>query len=247
MSDKTDLTPPEETGVDKAAAIVSAAISDVPLPGTSAAAELLARTVKPGYERRLHEWRESVAQAIRDLEERVEGFSIDSLAGNQEFLTAFAAASNAAVRAHQEEKLDALRNAVSNVAAGSAPGDDLQLMFLWYVDTLPPFHIRLLRFWQDPRACLCEHGLTPDDMSSSHQADTLTRLFPESKGMPTLIDVAHSQLAQRGLVPTHQLALAWPSTAHQLIEEKSGKNTTELGDQFLQFITDPLEAQDAAT
>ena len=244
MPGNRDLTPPEETGLDKAGAIVKAAISDVPLPGTSAAAELLAQYIGPGYEKRLHEWRESVAQTILDLKDQVEGFSIDSLVGNQEFLTAFAAATNAAVRTHQVEKLDALRNAVSNVAAGSAPGDDLQLMFLWYVDTLTPFHIRLLRFWQDPGAWLCGHGLTPDDMSTSHQADTLTRLFPESKGMPTLIDVAHSQLAQRGLVPTHQFALAWPSTAHQLIEEKSGKNTTELGDQFLQFISSPRPHDD---
>ena len=56
-------------------------------------------------------------------------------------------ATQAALRTHQAEKLEALRNAVLNVAAGKGPSDDMQMVFLSFIDSfrndtplaLPPF------------------------------------------------------------------------------------------------------------
>ena len=49
-------------------------------------------------------------------------------ANDDEFVSAIQHATQIAVRTHQAEKLEALRNAVLNVAAGTAPGDDLQMI-----------------------------------------------------------------------------------------------------------------------
>ena len=97
---------------------------------------------------------EEIAQALGELSERVEGFNIEDLAENPAFISTVLNASQAAMRSHQEEKLEALQNAVLNSALPNAPDDDFQLVFVSYVDTLAPWHLRLLKFYSDPRKWL---------------------------------------------------------------------------------------------
>src|SRR5260370_7181085 len=63
------------------------------------------------------------------------------------------------MRSHQREKLQALRNAVLNVAAGTAPDENLQLVFLNYLDTLTPLHLTLLDCVADPREWAAQPNL----------------------------------------------------------------------------------------
>ena len=57
-------------------------------------------------------------------------------------------ASQAALKTHHTEKLEALRNAVLNAAAGSGPSEDLQTAFLSFVDSFTPAHIHVLCFFE---------------------------------------------------------------------------------------------------
>lgn len=60
-----------------------------------------------------------VGEKLRELEER--GLDLSTLQGNERFITAVMQASAAAIRTHQQAKLDALRNAIVNIAWVSQP------------------------------------------------------------------------------------------------------------------------------
>jgi hypothetical protein len=59
-------------------------------------------------------------------------------------------ATSIALRNHQKEKLEALRNAVVNSVLPSSADDDIKLMFLDLVDELKVSHLRLLRLLYEP-------------------------------------------------------------------------------------------------
>ena len=59
-------------------------------------------------------------------------------------------ASQIVLRTDQESKLDALRNAVTNMARPLFADENLLLMFMSWIDIFTPWHIRVLNF--SPRA-----------------------------------------------------------------------------------------------
>lgn len=59
-------------------------------------------------------------------------------------------ATQIALRSHQTEKLNALRNAIVNVAKGSAPDEVLQNVFLNFVDSFTEMHLKILKVFQSP-------------------------------------------------------------------------------------------------
>jgi hypothetical protein len=99
--------------------------------------------------RRRDDWMEDLERRLRDLERSVEGFRFEDLGQNEQFVSATLVATQAALKTHQTEKLEALRNAVMNVALAKGPTEDLQLMFLNFVDSFPPSHLRLLSYLDD--------------------------------------------------------------------------------------------------
>jgi hypothetical protein len=141
-------------------------------------------------------------------------------------------ATQIAVRTHQQEKLDALRNAVLNVAAGTAPGDDLQLMFLGFVDAFTPLHLRMLKFLQHPDK--------PDGIGSTAvPTDILVSNFPDSKGSEGFCEQTFTDLSDRSLVePSRTAGLRWLRSV-QTDEAIFSKHTSRLGDAFLAFIESP--------
>jgi hypothetical protein len=76
-------------------------------------------------------------------------------------------ATQVALRNHHTEKREALCNAVLNVASGNAPQDNIQLMFLDFIDTLTPWHLRILHFFQNPLDYIASKGFNPQNISLS--------------------------------------------------------------------------------
>ncbi len=69
---------------------------------------------------------------------------IQQVISSEEFNSALLQARMIAARTHQEEKLEALRNAVLNVAVATVPLEDQQLIFLNLIDRFTPIHLQLL-------------------------------------------------------------------------------------------------------
>lgn len=121
MSDNPYAAPKPSKG-DIGHALAKAGLSAVPVIGGSTA-ELFQLLVQPPLERRRAAWMERVAEGLKELEEN--GLKLDDLKENEEFTSAVMQASQIAIRIHQQRKLEALRNAVLNVATGQAPDDAL--------------------------------------------------------------------------------------------------------------------------
>src|SRR5262245_56235269 len=185
---------PKRSVGDAAHAIAKAGLSAVPVVG-GPAVELFQYLIQPPLEKRRDEWMASIGEAISELESK--GLDIESLRDNEQFVSVVMQASQIAVRTHQQEKLEMLRNAVLNVATGQSTDESLQTMFLNFVDVFTEWHVRVLRFAQAPPS-------NPNLMMGA-LAHTLEQTFPALRGNREFYDTVWRDLFQRGLVNTEGL------------------------------------------
>src|SRR6185503_6839169 len=150
MKESDKYAPPQAEKKDKAIAVVRAAVASIPYAG-NAAIELLPLLFTLPLERRRQEWMNQVAGALRELEQD-RGLSLDELQSDEAFISVLVQASQVAIRNHQREKLDVLRQAVCNLAGSVKIEEDLQLLFVRFIDELTPSHLALLRFFSDREA-----------------------------------------------------------------------------------------------
>ncbi len=138
---------PKKSKGDAAHAITKAGLSAIPILG-GPATELFQHIVQPPLDRRRQEWMTQVGAKLKELEDR--GIDIEQLSKNEEFISAVLQASQIAVRTHRQEKREALRNAIFNIASGQAPEESLQHMFFEAIDSFSTLHVHLLMLFQDP-------------------------------------------------------------------------------------------------
>ncbi len=161
-----------------------------------------------------------VGEKLQDLEAK--GLKLDELGNNEEFVSAVMHASQIALRTHQAAKLDALRNAIINVAKGQAPDEALQNVFLNLVDSFTELHLRILKVFQTPTP--------PPNMSMGGLSSVLEHNIPELRGNRELYNQLWKDLYSRGLVNADGLHVT-------MTENGLGqKRTTGIGDAFLKFI-----------
>jgi hypothetical protein len=213
-----ELDVPELTDADWSLAAATALISAIPLGGHMATEFM--RLVGSPIERRRDEWMATVATIVRRLES--ESLTIESLQANDQFISAVLQASAIAQRTHLREKLDALRNALINVAKGQAADEALNSVFLNHVDGFTEWHLKLLRFFHS----------TPDARSDFNAEAVLLQIHPELRNHPELIDAIVRDLTSRGLIDLGNMGGASRIVGPML----APKHTTPLGDRFLEFI-----------
>jgi hypothetical protein len=112
--------------------------------------ELFGAMVIPPLQKREGEFIELIASSLVELSDKVEAFDFDTLPDNPAFISAVAIASPIALRTHQKEKLEALRNALLNVALGIQPDENKQQFFLRLIDELNTDYLKILEYC-DPR------------------------------------------------------------------------------------------------
>lgn len=145
-----NLEPPTPNKKDRAYTVVNSLLASLPEVG-GAFSVLFSDIVPSSIERRRRKWMENVADTLQQIQKQIDEFKIENLAKNEAFVTTLLQASQIAIRNHQEEKLEALKNAVANSALPERPETDLQLMFLRLVDELTVSHINLLSFFNNPQ------------------------------------------------------------------------------------------------
>ncbi len=237
MSDSDIKSKPKEGAGDVAHTLVKAGLSAIPVIG-GPAAEIFSAIIDPPLYKRRNEWIESIAKGLTTLEKKIDDFNIEALSQNEMFITTVMHASQAAIRNHQKEKLEALRNAVLNAALPNAPEEDIQLMFLDFVDTLTPWHLRLLKFFDNPQEWGRKNGITYPNWSMGGLSTVLEHTFPELRGRRDFYDQITKDLFVRGLMNTESLHGTMSS------EGMFASRTTTMGKQFINFITSPIENDD---
>lgn len=232
MTDKTKYDPPQSSFGDHVHTLARAGVGSLPVIG-AAATELFQKLLVPPLERRRQLWMESVAQGLRELEEK-QKCVIDDLASNDVFIDTVMTASQAAIRTSQKEKREALKNAVLNAALPNPPDESRQQMFVGLVETLAVWHLRILRFFSDPARVFQEQGKqAPQYTIAGSLSQLLTTAYPDLKNERGLYDQIGKDLYNRGLLGTD---------GFHTVMSGSGvyeKRSTELGEQFLKFISEP--------
>jgi len=209
--------PSEPTLEDHRLAVIKGSLSALPLVG-GALSEVIGLLVMGPLARRRDEWWTDVARRLLDLEGKVHGFTFEDLRNNPEFVSAMIQATQSAERTHRKEKLEALRNAVLNIALGHKPSEDLQAIFMNLVDSFAPVHLELLRF--------CQHD----------NAHDRARFRSERY----VSDQAIMDLLSRGLIQdTRAIAARGRDSEEALVI--SNWPISGLGKQFLDLISNPPE------
>ena len=160
---------------------------------------------------------ESVAKRLEGVEANV-----NSMRNDPAFVTTALQATQIALRTHQKEKLEALRNAVVNSAIGIAPHDDLRAIFLNLVDAFTPTHLRILRYFQN---------------RGSLDSSAIQRL----RDARAVTDLMVNELARDGLLEDHRpyAARGRDSGESLLIADWT---LSKLGSQFIEFISSRAQA-----
>lgn len=225
---------PERDIKDAAHTIVKAGLGSIPVVGV-APAEIFSIVIEPPLSKRRVEWIEAIAHRFIELEEKVEDFKIEELAKNDILITTVMHASQIAIRNHQKEKLEALRNAILNSALPNPPEEDLQLMFLNFVDLFTTWHFRILMFLNEPIAWAEKHGVRFPHTLEDYLGETLEIAFPELKGKKDFYTLIENDLDIRELIsmgnPRRPIAKVYLPRSF----------TTDIGKQFIKFITSPIE------
>jgi hypothetical protein len=232
MSTEEKYAVPKESRADIAHTIVKAAISGAPVVG-GPAAELFALVIAPPLQKRQAEWMNEIAEGLKEVEQRTEGFTIESLKDHPQFISAVLNASQAAMRNHQAEKLEALRNAVLNVAIGSGLDEDTETIFLVLIDRYTPWHLRILRLLQNPLELGAAKGMRPENYYAGSRSQLLEEYYPELKGQRQFYDIIVADLVTQGMLSIRDVQ--GNITGHGMFQ----KVTSQWGDRFVAFITFP--------
>lgn len=133
------IDPPNKSGELVVAAVKSLAGLVPYLGGFLTEAVALYDPVK----KRREAWEQMLTSAVMELQER-HSLNLDSIMRNEAFVSFALQASDIAMRNHQREKLDALRNAIVSVGEPHQLNEDLAFQFLRYVEVLTCTHIKML-------------------------------------------------------------------------------------------------------
>ena len=219
MTDRID----KPTAGDAVHTATRAALSAAPIVG-GPLVELFQTVFTPPLERRRIAWMQAIGDRLDRLE--ASGLDVAELSRNESFVSAAMQAAHIAMRTHNADKLTALHNAVENIAVGRSNSENMQSMFLNMIDLLTPLHLRILKHFQCPPAS--------DDLTTSTINSVILTVMPDLKGQEHLIKQAARDLYIQGLSGTDRINTAMSGAGLQ------GKQTTELGDAFLDFISERI-------
>jgi hypothetical protein len=106
------------------------------------------------------------ADGLEQLEANVEGFKIKNLEHDEKFVSAVIEDSRSAISTHKQEKREAIRNAMLNIALHRSAGEDQQQTFLRYIDGIrlsnaPVVRLRLVLHLSDERSGISTEAAEP--------------------------------------------------------------------------------------
>ena len=120
---KRDIDPiPGPSSADWFAGIITAAVSGIPQWWAAPAAVLFSLIAAPLLNSRREEWWEEIRQDLNELHRRIDKLTPEALSKDEVFVSALAQATQAAMRTHEPEKREALRNGILHVAVNAVVG-----------------------------------------------------------------------------------------------------------------------------
>ncbi|EJL83745.1 hypothetical protein PMI15_02542 [Polaromonas sp. CF318] len=223
---------PEKATGDTVHAIVKSIASAVPTAGGPLSV-LLETLFAPPIERRREKWFKQLAEVVSQLEQRVEGLSAENLSQNELFITIAIQATTIALRNHQDEKISALRGAILHAGLPDGPDEQLQLMFLQFVDELTPLHIAMLAILNGPVRWMEQHQMQYPGWGMGSVSAVVEHCLPVVRGRREVYEQIVRDLQARGLIHQGQF-LNVNMTGNGMVESR----TTEIGKAFIAYVSE---------
>jgi hypothetical protein len=226
--------PPKKKNVgDTAREMGKAIVSAVPVAGGPLQV-LFENVFSAPIEKRKQAWLEQLAEVVTEVQQKVDGLTPEKLATNEVFITVAMQASQIAIRNHQQEKLEALRNAVLNSALPNPPEEDEQIIFLRLIDQLAPWHLRILTLLSGPEQWMARNNVQNPGWSAGGVSTVIEHCLPDLSGKRDIYDQIVRDLQAEGLVGQGQF-LHMTITGHGMLESR----IADRGKRFLKFISAP--------
>jgi hypothetical protein len=227
-----DTEPPAAgTAREVAERTAEALLNLVPIAGGTLAV-LFSALAGRKLQKRRDAWLRELAEVVQRLSDH--GLDPEALADNDLFVDAVVTTSRMIEHTHQEEKVQALRNAVLNSVAPDAPDADTQAIFLDLLDRFTPSHLRILTYLDDPPGWFKSHGLQPPQgiMAGSRLLGVKAGL-PEMAERDDFVNLLVSELGRAGFLKVSTLSGMVSGSAIM------DALTSEFGKQFLRYVTVP--------
>lgn len=228
-----DKPPNSKSAGDIAHEVGKAIVSAIPTAGGPLQV-IFENVFSAPLEKRKQAWLEKLADILTEVQNRVEGLTPEALARNEVFITVAMQASQAAIRNHQQVKLEALRNAVLNSALPNPPQEDEQMIFLRLIDHLTSWHLRVLALLDNPIEWMGRNGIHYPGWSMGGISTVIEHCFRDLRGQRDTYDQIVRDLQAEGLLRQGQF-LHTTMTGHGMVESRS----TDMGKRFISFITAP--------
>lgn len=204
--------------IDTLEIVAKTAISAIPVGGPLATA--IYDTVKENaLAQRQKKWMAEIEQRIAKTEE-----TLESIGNNQLFTTALLKATELAIKSAKDEKIKYLANAVVNSLNADLDEEKL-IIFLNLLEKYTVSHIKIINFFNDPTRF---EGVPSSQYMMGSPSIILFQVYPELDNY--LFDKIYNDLYVDGMVSLEHLKTSM--TGRGMV----AKRTTELADDFLQFI-----------
>ncbi|PUZ21572.1 hypothetical protein GA0116948_11092 [Chitinophaga costaii] len=225
MTDKINKT----TVGDVAHSLVKGGLGTIPIIG-SLATEIFGLIVTPPLEKRRAEWMNQIAEKLKALEDK-NAIDFHELSNNEQFIDVVLQATALALKTSEKEKIKAFQNAVVNTASREAPDQTVSQIFLNQLDGFTTWHIRILKFIDNPRLWFQKANRIPPNYMAGSISAVIKDAFSELKNQDDLLDIIWNDLKTSGFHRTGDIKTTM--TGDGTLSER----TTQLGKQFLEFIT----------
>jgi hypothetical protein len=203
------------------------------IPGLNIiAGELYSIVIIPSLDKRRIDWLNDIAKRLVELEKKVNNFKVSDLAKNELFLTVITQATQTAIRSHQEEKLEVLKNVVINSAKPLFADDSLYLMYIQWIDIFTPWHIRILNFLNSPTT-ITKNGRIDIRLAATYIVDKIDIQFPSNETNIDIITQVLMDLHTRGLIEVQS-----QEVSSRAFRKALGARITDMGKNFLKYISE---------
>jgi hypothetical protein len=202
--------------------------------------------ISPATKRRDTWIDEYLSKAYQLIIEKVAFSVVENLPNNELFITAVLQATSIAVRNHQKEKLEALKNAIVNSVLPNAPDESLQLTFLNFIDIFTPCHLIMIDFINDPKDWCIKNNVKVDEFMNHYSYKSekpyeldlfLGKIFTQIKTRKYLYEQAIEDISTKGLIAcpkSTQRPFLVKLTSLDL--HKNRIYLSDTGKQFLNYI-----------
>ncbi|MGO4500065.1 hypothetical protein AB4114_29745 [Paenibacillus sp. 2RAB27] len=223
----------KNTKGDYVHATVKAAASSVPVVG-GLLSEVFGLVVAAPADKRKENIIILLDERLREIEAKVDSINLDDLATNDRFLSTVLQVIQISMRTHQTVKRVALINAATNAAVSISIEENLQQMFLNFIDSFNEWHLKLLHFLNDPFQQLKEGGQFVE-LGTGGVRHIINMRFPELVGQKEFTNQIVNDLYSRGLISSNSDILNATMSWTGMVAPR----TSDMGRQFLLYITTP--------